>query len=197
VSATLIPPTQLPLSKAWATVHHLMVLLGIFFMRFGANSEIVLSSIYLTRTGWIDHYQQLIPWPPWIKLGHCTALEWVNLPMVTKHQFSPTKATICEETSPGPQGYEYQESKTPTFGVTDSTCSQETRQLPPFAFSCAVHRKPSISVQSIENLPSLVDGSNHQFWEIHCNHETGGDSSQHYPHCNKTTNTVHERRFPV
>jgi len=120
VSTPLILPTQLPLSKAWATVHHLMVLLGIFFMRFGANSEIFLPSIYLTRTGWIHHYQQLIPCPRWIKLGHCTTLEWANLPMVAKHQFSPTKATVCEETSPGPQGYEYQESKTPIFGVADS-----------------------------------------------------------------------------
>ena len=51
------------------------------------------------------------------------------------------------------------------------TCSQEKDKC---------HHLPS-PVQSIENLPSLVVGSNHQFGEIHCNHGIGGDSSQHHP----------------
>lgn len=118
VSTPLILPAEHPLFKAWGTVHHLMVLLWIFLWDLG------LIQILLCHLGWIDHYQQLIPWPNWIKLGHCTSFEWANLPMVMKHPFSPTKATLCEETSRRPQGYEYQESKICIFGLADSLISK-------------------------------------------------------------------------
>jgi len=180
VSNPLILPTQLPLSKAWATVHHLMVLLGIVFMRFGAHSEIVLTSIYLTRTRWIHHYQQLIPWPCWIKLGHCTALEWANLPMVTT-----SEASVFSNQKPP-----YAKRPAQDLKVMNTKCPRlllylrwpihlfpRERQLPPFAFSC----EPSISCRWFW---SPIWGDPLQSWD-----RWGQQSAP--------PNTVHGRHFPV
>jgi len=138
--APLISATQHLLSKAWATVCCFTARLGISLHKFGASSDKVLPCNHLSNQNLVD-----FPLPTMVSTATLKSVlvyrgTWIGKP-VQECDVSVFRAQNHQTQSALPRASRLWIPR-PSYCRRCWTCSQDTRQFPPFAFSWPCQRNP-------------------------------------------------------